>query len=295
MVAPVRLASWLRSLWLLALLWPCAFLSLPAVGRAQEPQAEPGGPYSGIAGRPVDLDGSRSHAQGLVTFWEWDFGDGVVEHGPRPSHVWAKPGEYTVTLRVTDDADRPSPVATTTVSIRPGNRAPRADPGGPYYGRIGFAIPLAAWASSDPDFDVLTYTWQFGDGARATGVSPEHAYEQASPEGGFTVTLSVDDSVNSPTIATTRAIVIANQRPTADPGGPYTASTGEALAFDGSASMDADDDPITFRWTFGDGSTGNGRTPQHRYARAGTYTVTLTVNDGFEDSRRATTTVTAAP
>src|SRR5205085_6410743 len=39
---------------------------------------------------------------------------------------------------------------------------------------------------------------------------------------------------------------------------------------------------LRFDWVFGDGSTGSnaGATPQHVYAKAGRYSVTLTVTDG---------------
>ena len=54
-----------------------------------------------------------------------------------------------------------------------------------------------------------------------------------------------------------------------------------AVAFDGGASTDPDNDPLTYAWTFGDGATGTGKTPTHAYATLGTFTVTLVVNDGF--------------
>ena len=40
-------------------------------------------------------------AKGEVTY-AWDFGDGEMSDGPNPSHTYAKPGYYTLTLTVTD-------------------------------------------------------------------------------------------------------------------------------------------------------------------------------------------------
>jgi DNA-binding beta-propeller fold protein YncE len=59
------------------------------------------------AGSATSFDGSASHdPDGRVARYDWSFGDGktAVDAGPTPTHVYATPGSYTVTLRVTDDA-----------------------------------------------------------------------------------------------------------------------------------------------------------------------------------------------
>jgi len=59
-----------------------------------------------------------------------------------------------------------------------------------------------------------------------------------------------------------------------------------SVAFDASASSDVEGPISDYRWNFGDGQTGTGKTPTHAYTSAGTYTVTLTVRDagGLESS-----------
>ncbi len=53
-----------------------------------------------------------------------------------------------------------------------------------------------------------------------------------------------------------------------------------SVNFDATASTDADDDTLTFNWDFGDGTTGQGSTIDHVYNSPGSYTASLTANDG---------------
>jgi len=90
----------------------------------------------------------------------------------------------------------------------------------------------------------------------------------------------------------------ANTAPVADAGGPYSGVAGETLIqFDGSGSSDGDGDSLTYAWDFGDGNTATGMMPTHTYASAGTFTVTLVVNDGQVDSAaaQAGASITAPP
>jgi subtilisin family serine protease len=82
-----------------------------------------------------------------------------------------------------------------------------------------------------------------------------------------------------------------NHRPVAKAGGPYKALVGQPLTFNGSGSSDPDNDALTYRWDFGDGTTGPGVSPVHTYKAKGTYSISLVVNDGFQDSAATATTV----
>jgi hypothetical protein len=54
---------------------------------------------------------------------------------------------------------------------------------------------------------------------------------------------------------------------------------GATVTFDGTGSTDADGDPLTYAWNFGDGETATGPIVTHTFD-AGVYTAMLTVNDG---------------
>src|SRR5579872_5416945 len=73
--------------------------------------------------------------------------------------------------------------------------------------------------------------------------------------------------------------------PTANAGGPYFASLGEAITFDGSQSTASSGTVQQYIWDFGDGSYGQGKTTSHTYSPQlpptpyTQYTVKLTVID----------------
>jgi len=53
------------------------------------------------------------------------------------------------------------------------------------------------------------------------------------------------------------------------------------VRFDASASQAPGGRIVLYQWSYGDGYSGSGMAPTHRYAADGTYTVTLVVSDGF--------------
>jgi len=54
---------------------------------------------------------------------------------------------------------------------------------------------------------------------------------------------------------------------------------GQPVQFDASASSDANDEIVSYRWMFGDTTTGEGAIVEHTYRDPGGYNVTLTVTD----------------
>lgn len=65
---------------------------------------------------------------------------------------------------------------------------------------------------------------------------------------------------------------------------PRPSRTGQPVQFRGQAEGDA---PLSYRWDFGDGTTGTGSAPTHTYKSAGTYTVRLTArNEAGQDTER---------
>lgn len=89
-----------------------------------------------------------------------------------------------------------------------------------------------------------------------------------------------------PEYAPTPSPGVSNKPPVADAGPDQKAWVDKKVYFDGSNSKDPDGSILSYKWSFGDGSTASGETASHTYSEPGDYTVTLTVKDNrnAEDS-----------
>jgi LysM repeat protein len=99
----------------------------------------------------VTLDGSgSSDADGTITTYEWDFGDGEQDNGQSVTHGYNSTGVFEVTLTVTDNCgdtgeDRVQITVTGPTPPAPGTPTATAQPGatpasqsGPPAGTMGF-------------------------------------------------------------------------------------------------------------------------------------------------------------
>jgi hypothetical protein len=85
----------------------------------QAPLANPGGPYTGIAGITVAFTGvMSSDPDGDPLTYAWDFGDGATGAGVTPGHAYASQGTFAVSLTVADNGTPAlSNTASTTATI----------------------------------------------------------------------------------------------------------------------------------------------------------------------------------
>ncbi|MBP2324817.1 6-phosphogluconolactonase (cycloisomerase 2 family) [Kibdelosporangium banguiense] len=70
------------------------------------PNQGPTASFTAVPGRPTRFDATGSQdPDGQVTRYDWDFGDGTTlrDGGPKPDHVYSRPGTFTITLVITDD------------------------------------------------------------------------------------------------------------------------------------------------------------------------------------------------
>ena len=234
------------------------------------PVADAGGPYSGSEGSPVIFDGSGSL---YASTYAWTFGDGGNGSGVSPSHTYIDEGSYSVNLTVQNSVGSDNDGTTANIS----NVAPTATAGSNKTTlNEGESVSFTGSATDPGVNDVLSYSWNFGDGGSSGSQNPTHLF---ADDGNFNVVLSVNDGDGG--IGTDNIGITVNNIPpqNVDAGSNMTVNEGTTVLFSGSAT-DPGDDVLTYQWNFGDGSTGFGQNASHAYGDNGIYTVTLTVNDG---------------
>ncbi|HEX3208144.1 MAG TPA: PKD domain-containing protein, partial [Geminicoccaceae bacterium] len=139
------------------------------------------------------------------------------------------------------------------------------------------SVAFDASRSSDPDGDQLSYEWRFGDGATGAGRALVHQYPGPGTYHGELRLMDASGQVGAGAVRPLE--VFLKQPPTAVPGSDLAAAPGESVAFDGTASRPGERPIARWLWDFYDGSSGEGRTASHSFARPGRYVVTLRVED----------------
>lgn len=155
------------------------------------------------ANTAITFDGSRSYGIELSVpqQWDWNFGDGATASGTTVQHAFTKAGQYTVTLTVTDQYgttgsatqivaiwEYPTAVMTTSATT----------------GRAPLTVSFDGSGSTSDGWALTSYTWDFGDGTTATGVTASHTY---TIPGRYTASLTVKNLLGwaSSTYATINA------------------------------------------------------------------------------------------
>lgn len=281
------------------------------------PIANAGADQTVNVGDLVTLDGSGStDGDGDALNYSWSLttpGGGAVLSNPNavsPTFVPDVDGVYTATLVVTDGVDASAPdAASITAQIVVVNTPPVADAGNDQTVTTGDTVPLNGSGSSDADGDALSFSWSLtavpaGSAAALSDPLASNPSFVADVEGSYVARLIVNDGqVDSPadSVIITSQTVVINTAPVANAGPDQNASVGDVVVLDGSASTDAEGDPLTFSWSLTSVPAGSGATISNATAvsatfvadLAGDYVAQLVVNDGELNSPADAVLVTA--
>ena len=280
------------------------------------PVANAGPNQTVTTGTTVTLNGSSSSdADGNPLTYLWSFvsipaGSGATLTGSttvKPTFLADKTGQYVVHLIVNDGVVSSTP-ATVTITTTPGNTAPVANAGPDQTVQMGATVMLNGSGSNDVDGNPLTYQWTFvtvPTGSTATLLNPTNVMPTfvADVAGQYVVKLLVNDGkVTSTQDTVTITTTGGNTAPVANAGPDQSVPVGTTVTLNGSGSNDADQNPLTYDWSFISIPSGSAATlsnptaakPSFVADKAGQYVVQLIVNDGTVNSTPDTVTIAAA-
>ncbi|HEX3047611.1 MAG TPA: PKD domain-containing protein [Bacillota bacterium] len=214
----------------------------------------------------------------------WNFGDGSPDQygGTTVTHTYSSPGSYNAIVTAVCDDDIYAE-AGQKITVMVANHPPSVVlTASPTSGLVPLTVNFTAYAN-DPDGDVMSYTWDFGDGSpgewgRAT---MSHIYQNA---GTYNARVTVRDEKGGSASAQQTITTRVNHPPAIITlaAGPPTGKAPLNVTFSAQAS-DPDGDALSYNWNFGDNSPiqPGGAAISHIYQNPGTYNASVTVADPY--------------
>jgi cytochrome c biogenesis protein CcdA/PKD repeat protein len=194
--------------------------------------------------------------------------------GVAPTYVFASPGDYTVTLNVSDAAGNWDTDIVTIMVLDESQLI--VDAGHDQVVNEDTIVTLQASATWDPQGQE-TYLWTFLDKTPQTLRGQTYNYTFSNP-GNYTITLRASDASGATAIDTVKITVRDVTHPLAVMTIDSTILADRIVHFSAADSTD-NVQIVTYSWTFGDGNSTTGVDATHIYSAPGAYTVTLRVTD----------------
>ncbi len=195
----------------------------------------------------------------------WDFGDGATSTEINPSHTYASPGVYRISLKASNSLG--IIVEKQKDFIVDFSQLPKA--AFSTYG-LGPFYPKQNVNFRNQSQNASSYFWDFGDGETSEEIEPVHQFEEP---GTYDITLIIQNEIG--------CIDTLKQPFTIDPLIPIVDFTYEppqgcrplTVQF---RNMSRYTDPKSYYWSFGEGEGfSTEENPTYTYYEAGIYTVTL--------------------
>lgn len=196
------------------------------------------------------------------TLWSWDFGDGTTSSAYSPTHTYASPGVYDVSLFANDGCG----FDTTTVTITV-NPSPIVD-----FSFLPDSLCInTPFTFINESVGPISSTWDFGDGTSSNLSDPIHQY---SATGFYQVTLTGTSLINGCT-STVSQTVHVNVNPVAQ----FVATPLSGCVPLTVQLTNQSTNAQYYSWDFADGNTSSQLNPTHTFTAVGTYTIELIVEN----------------
>lgn len=210
-----------------------------------------------------------------ATSYVYDFGDGSKAGPTRTSpetitHTFTKGGVYVVTLTASNGCSDTTTTETITVYEQPMLQI-AADQ---VQGCPGLNVKF-----KNESVGGISYVWDFGDGSpTSTEFAPSHVY--TGDKEYYTVTLTAVNALGCSNTRVFNQFVHIIPPPVAK----FNVVPGTTINIPNYTFQfedESENNPDSWSWDFGDGTTSNTRSPKHTYPDTGSYTVTLRVTNQF--------------
>ncbi|MGN6803113.1 MAG: PKD domain-containing protein [Ginsengibacter sp.] len=217
---------------------------------------------------PVQFYNQTNNYSSYNTTYQWNFGDGSTSTDYYPSHIYTKPGNYTVTLTVQNHDTGCGDTVSHTITI--------------VYFNANFSFTPSFISSSEcsqvvvqfvnTSHDYASVAWDFGDGFSCGNVNtPSHVYDKT---GKYMVQLFVTGNNGLKKTYTDTVVIKENQvQMSASMNHTCTAQSVTVHALSGDAS--------SYLWDFGDGTVvqATDSFSVHYYKTPGDYIPQLVTKD----------------
>ena len=195
-------------------------------------------------------------------YWQFEGGSPTNSDLGSPQITYQIPGNYDVSLQVSNSAGSDIEIKQNLVTVNPGPTA--------------FFVSNISGGTvtfNNTSFIYDSSIWDFGDGNSSTLASPTHTYEA---NGTYTVTLSVDNECGSD--AYQQEITISGY-----PDAGFSIQTFHACAPFNANFINTSTNSTSVSWQFpgGNPSASFANNPAVSYTQPGVYDVTMTVSNSF--------------
>ena len=151
-------------------------------------------PVASFSGTPVSAASpfvttfTDESTGGVATSWSWSFGDGYGSTAQNPAHTYTVAGTYSVSLTASNAYGADTLWRTDYIEVLPGPTILADFVGAPTTG----TTPLHVDFTDQSVGHIISWEWNFGDGAHSTLQHPSHVF--TSPDEEYDIALTVTNA-----------------------------------------------------------------------------------------------------
>lgn len=212
---------------------------------------------------PNELSVYFLNTSSAATNYKWDFGDTKTSTETNPTHVYEKPGRYTVTLTINNDCGTETITKQIAIGTAINARFTAVRPNGCAPHTVNFSD------ASNGVYESRLWEFPGGNPATSTEANPRVVY---STPGQYDVKLIINGILGSDTL-----LNVAYVNVLFSPAPAFTFNNNGSTVIFNNESLNS----TSYQWSFGDGQTSTQPNPIHVYNANGVYTVTLNASNAY--------------